>query len=589
MTKHWWTLLKYQKRILNDGIYKKTDIQLIISGTQKETKMKNKLWIVVILLSVLYICSVKIIAEAQDDTSIEMPELVPLTEASENAKQVYMQLMQAIYLTYNKDIGTANKNLSKARSLYDKLVKQVPDSAFVWYKRGQLRRQMQDINGAENDIRKALELNPSHTPATWQLAEILKDRASHSGGKYIRELFTTLKKVIELDPDHLNAHYRLADLAFGLDEYSTAEISYKALTRILPFEDHFHRRLGHIYYNMGRLQEAVDAYQRVVKIKSDDVEVLRILGRLNLNLDQPQEAIDTYQRVVKIKPDDIEALRALGHLYLTNDKFTDAQQSYQQLLGLVPNDIRGNLGLGLVYQELAQQAVRTENGTPSSEVDDLATLIQHAETYLERAIMLAKEVINKSENVAQRRNYQKLVTDAQFALANIYIIFEKLEKAKETFAKLLEDDPDHIDAMYGYASVYQTLGEFDQAETYLRKTLTLYPTHEYALNALGYLYAEQGKHLEEAEALIKRALKQSPDNGAFLDSLGWVLFKQGRFAESVTTLESANQHMPDNVEILMHLGDAYIKSGDAEKARRVWEQAQTIAPDNQEILERLKQ
>ena len=510
--------------------------------------MKNRLWIFLILWSVLYLFSIGVVAEAQDSPTIETAEQVTLTAASEDAKHVYTQLMHAVYLQ------AINKDLRAAESIYNKLVEQSPDSAYIWYKRGQLRTKVQDIRGAEIDTRKALELNPSYIPATWQLAQILVGRATYSG-KRIREALTTLKKVTELDPDHLNAHYMLADLAYELEQYPIAETSYKALTRILPFDPHFHRRLGHIYYR----------------------------------LEQPQEAIDAYQRVIRIKSDDLEALRALGQLYLTSGKFTDAQQSYQQLLALVPQDIRGNLGLGLVYQELAQQAIRSENGNSSNESVDLSTLIQKAETYLERAILLSKEFISKSDNASQREGYQKLVTDAQFALANVYIIFEKLDKAEEVFEQVLVDDPDHVEAMYGIASVYQTMGVFDKAETYLRKTLLLQPTHKYALNALGYLYAEQGTHLDEAEALIKRALKQAPTSGAFLDSLGWVFFKQGRFAESVTTLESANQYLPDNVEILMHLGDAYDKSGEPEKARRVWQQAQTIAPDNAEIQERLKQ
>ena len=94
------------------------------------------------------------------------------------------------------------------------------------------------------------------------------------------------------------------------------------------------------------------------------------------------------------------------------------------------------------------------------------------------------------------------------------------------------------------------------------------PAHKNALNALGYLYAQQGIHLDEAEALIKRALKKAPLEGAYLDSLGWVLFKQGKFAEAVTTLENANQQAPNNVEILMHLGDAYLKIDEPEKSSK---------------------
>ena len=511
--------------------------------------MKRNLWRFFILLSAVCIFLVGKGTDAQELSDLATPEQALLTEESEKAKQVYTQIMHAVYLqSFDRDLGGA-------RRLYDALVELTPNSAYVLFRRGQLRYRMQNVRGAEDDTRKALELNPSHVPATWQLAQILAHRAYYSGGKNVMEVLKTAKKVTELDPDHFMALQMLADLAFQLGEYTTAEAAYKSLTRIMPSEPNFHRGLGKLYNTLR----------------------------------QPQQAIDAYQRVVKIKPNDLEALRALGYLYLVPKKVAEAQQYFKRALTLEPQDIRSNLGMGLVLQELAQQALTSEDKNSQNESVDMSTIIRDAETYLGRAIYLSQDVINNTENQRRRFTYRKMATDARFALANVYFLFEKLEKAEDTFAQLLDDEPEHVGATYGIAAVYQTKEEFEKAETYLRKTLSLEPAHEYALNALGYLYAEQGTNLDEAEALVKRALKKSPTSGAYLDSLGWVFFKQGRIEEAVTTLESANEQSPNNVEILMHLGDAYLKNGEPEKARTVWQQAQTIEPDNDEIQERLKE
>jgi tetratricopeptide (TPR) repeat protein len=521
--------------------------------------MKSNLWVFLILLSVVCLFSTEKMADAQELMPLTT-EQVPLTEESEKAKQVYTQLMHAIYL-HSVYLHSSGKDVSAARltrRIYDALVKHVPDSAYIWYKRGQLRfdPRMGDIKGAEEDTLEALKLNPSHVPSNWQLAAILGSYASHSGRKnHIVEGLKAAKKVIELDPDHLGAHRQVANLAFELQEYDTAETSLKALTRIIPFEPEFHRRLGRLYLITNR----------------------------------PQESIDAYQRVIKINPNDLRTLRIIGRLYLETEKLAEAEQTFKHILSLVPQDVSGNLGLGLVLQRLAEQALTQGNKDPESEKVDLQTLIRDAETYLGRAIFFSKDFINNPRNDTQRAYFKRMAIDAQYALANVYFLFEKFNKAEETFVQLLADDPEHTGATYGIAAVYQTIGEFKKAETYLRKTLEIEPGHEYALNALGYLYAEQGTNLDEAEDLVKRALERAPTNGAYLDSLGWVFFKQGRFAEAVTMLENANQQLPGNVEILMHLGDAYLENGEPEKARGVWQQAQTIEPDNGEIQERLKQ
>ncbi len=511
--------------------------------------MKRKLRISIILIMAMCLFSIALVTDAQEEITVESPEFVPLTDASKKSKQVYAQLMHAVYSqAFNKDI-------SNAKRIYDELVIQAEDSAYVWYKRGKLLYLMQDIRGAELDTRQALKLNPSHIQATWQLAQILVDRSSHTGGRNIEEVLDTLGKVTELDPGHIMAHHMRGNLAYQNGQLDIAETSYKALTRIMPFEPSFHSRLG-------------DLYQR---------------------LEKPQEAIDAYKRVVKINPDDIRSLKSLAYLYLTNRVLEEAQQTYQQILSIEPQDVRSNLGLGLVFQEMAQRAVATENDNSPSEGKDKEELIQDAEKYLGRAIFLSLEIINRTENQRRRNQYNKILVDAQFALANVYFLFEDYEKSEELFLQVLENDSAHVGATYLLGAVYQTKDKFEDAEKYFRKVLSSQPTHADALNALGYLYAVRGVNLDEAEALIKRALQKFPKNGAYLDSLGWVYFKQGRVAESVTTLENANQEMPNNVEVLMHLGDAYHKHGELDKANRIWQQALTIEPDNSALQERLKQ
>ena len=486
---------------------------------------------------------------AQDVYPLETPELVTQSDVSDISK-IYSRMMAAVYLQrYTIDLSTS-------KQLYDELVVEAEDSAFIWYKRGQLRFQrLQDIRGAQKDVEKALEINPSYVPATWLLAQILAHRASYSGGREIKELMQTLKRVTELDADHYMAHRMLSDISFQLQDYNTAEISFKALTRIMPFQPQFHKSLGDLYIRQQKLQEAVEAYQRVIKIT----------------------------------PNDLNMLNTVGHIYFDIGKIKQAQESFMKAVEIEPNNVDANLGLGLVLQELAYEIRSQKNKDDNSESIDPVTLIRDAETYLGRAIFFSKEILDNQKSDAQHAFYLEKMLDAQYALANVYIIFQKHENAVEVFKQLLDEIPEHVGATYGIGSVYLTTGDFEKAETYLRKTLTMEPAHEFALNALGYLYAQQGIHLDEAEALIKRALKKAPTNGAYLDSLGWVFFKQGKIDEAVTTLERANQQAPNNVEILMHLGDAYLKKGEPEKAQSVWQQAQAIEPDNEDIHERLNQ
>jgi tetratricopeptide (TPR) repeat protein len=115
-------------------------------------------------------------------------------------------------------------------------------------------------------------------------------------------------------------------------------------------------------------------------------------------------------------------------------------------------------------------------------------------------------------------------------------------------------------------------GQTASAVEWLEQVLDEFPDDASALNDLGYLWAEQGKHLARAHRMIAGALRQDPDNAAYRDSLGWVLFQLGRVPEAVAELEKAAAKEPDPT-VLDHLGDARRAAGRLDQAREAWRRA----------------
>jgi tetratricopeptide (TPR) repeat protein len=111
-----------------------------------------------------------------------------------------------------------------------------------------------------------------------------------------------------------------------------------------------------------------------------------------------------------------------------------------------------------------------------------------------------------------------------------------------------------------------------EAEEYLEQVLDEFPEDPGAYNDLGYLWADQGKHLHRAKRMIELAVEAEPDNSAYRDSLGWVLFRLGQFDQAIVELEKAAAGRPDGV-ILDHLGDAYLKVGDRHRAKEAFGRA----------------
>ena len=512
----------------------------------------------------------------------ETPELVPLTDADTalnadmaRAADIYAKLMWAAYCS------TGDRNIRKSKAAYDALIEELElDSesiddkvlsasglSFIYTERAALRfSRLQNINGAEEDVEKAIELNPENIGAKWILAKVLKERFRSSidpngrGNRDTKALGEKMlligQQIIELDPDHSEAHNYLGSIAPYLGRIDLAITSFKALTRILPFRAEYHWELGQLYESQNRLAEALQSYERFITIRPEQISVWNRLGQLYLQTG-----------------DDSGAIRA----------FLTVLESFDS--GAVPRPsrnrgwtkIEANSGLSLAYQAQGN--------------------FEKAEHHITNAIALLEErarSMRGGTRSSRARSTERIelairIRDARYTLAQIYLRFNAPQKAVQTFAKILTIDDKYVPALTGIGIAYQMLDDVTRAENYLRKAIELSSQNELpdAYNALGYLYAEQGIKLDEAAVLVRRALKSAPTSGAYLDSLGLIYFKQGKLDAAIENLEQATHYLPDTPEILLHLADAYLEKGLKEKALQTLEHAVRIEPDNVELRQKL--
>ena len=454
------------------------------------------------------------------------------------------------------------QNIAAVKAVYDALINQtgvsgMMQSSVLYTERALLRfNKLQDLRGAEADCRQALTLNPENVQATWVLAQVLLRREfagtrTPNASLLQSEMFTLLKRVVHLDPDHGDGHQFLGYIASEFGQSALAITSFKALTRIEPYQPQFHEQLAELYEREG----------------------------------QTRLAIGSYERVATIQPTNVAIRNRLGGLYLREEDFGKALTAFQGVLDMVsgargepvPREWRGVLldthyGIGRTYQA----------------VDDF----EKAEFHLTKALALTLERTKRTRNQGERKELQARLTEVRYTLGLVYLRFQRPQKAVEVFEELLSVEANHVGALFSSGSAHQTLGNFQQAERLLRRAIVLEPNHANAANALGYLYAEQGVHLEEAAALVQHALKFAPTSGAYLDSLGYIYFKQGKLDEALELLEQASEQLPDTPEILLHLGAAYGEKGWMEKAVETLERAVQLTPEDSdigtEIRERLK-
>lgn len=124
-------------------------------------------------------------------------------------------------------------------------------------------------------------------------------------------------------------------------------------------------------------------------------------------------------------------------------------------------------------------------------------------------------------------------------------------------------------------------------EAVYKKILTLSPNNPYALNNLGYLYAEYGVNTQLAQDLCQKAVDLSPDNPGFRDSLGWAAFKNKDFPKAEEELKKSLA-MRDNVyDPHYHIATLYYATRQLGKAEEHYRNAIALKPDSAEALNNL--
>lgn len=394
------------------------------------------------------------------------------------------------------------------------------------------------------------------------LGEILKQQNKST------EFLPRLQALAEKDPRNAILQYFLADQYAAALRYTEAESLYKrtltanadaagylGLARIYRVQqkpEELLRMLAKGYDESGKLEglqtefKALLADQKLVEQLLQTARKLRqatppkldypaAYVAANLAADakvQEDFATEFYRFALSLKRDRAETiLEELGQYYISVKKYTAAAETFEELVnepGLAA--IKANsLFLLTQARELAGDTKGALEAIKSArEMMPEHPLLQYQEAWVYYHSQQYPEAIKRFEAVIAaypQAQFKSVVRRAQFSLSNIHVL----------------------------------LGQIRQGELILEQVLKETPDDPSVNNDLGYLYADQGKNLEQADRMIRKAIAAEPDNGAYLDSLGWVLFKQGKAQEAAPYLEKAVKNATSGGDETMwdHLGDVY--------------------------------
>ena len=444
--------------------------------------------------------------------------------------------------------------------------------AYIFSRRGKTAQ-------AKAVFEEVLRTEPTSEDAWIGLAEI---ELSKGNRERAIELYRQATRVL---PEGSLVHYELARLMVTPDD----------LTELLAKEDApFLYKLGVALSEMEKFDLAAAVFERIVGLRPTTVDGWLDPARYYVQTADYAQAVATLEKATTAMPDSLALYLFWGAAMERAERYGDAVTAYERGIALLPHEVDLYIYLGVSFEqrEMWDEAIDVyRRGLVGAGLDP--------ELYIRWGIVRGRQ--ERWYDAISR--YRKAVqVDSLNAGAFLYwgIALEKLEKWEGAIEKLARASQLDTHSLFYRGSCLEQAarargneGFFARAVDTFKELIQKSPSDAYALNYLGYMYAEKGIHLNEAVGLLQRAVSLDPDNGAFFDSLGWAHYQLGELQQAERFLAKAMEQMADHEEeeqavIYDHAGDIAHTLGKEDEAADHWRRALNLVPDDGEVRRKLQ-
>ena len=179
-----------------------------------------------------------------------------------------------------------------------------------------------------------------------------------------------------------------------------------------------------------------------------------------------------------------------------------------------------------------------------------------------------------------------------YDMANIYRSFKKYDNAIKNYSELLtkveQDSYAYSRILYRRGSCFERLGNYENADNDLLKSLKINPDAPYAMNYLAYSWLERNYKINEAMDMLKEAYKKKSNDPYIADSVGWGYYLVGDYINAEKYLKKALLLMPSDPIVNDHYGDVLWQLNRKLQAKYFWENVLELEETEDEMKKNIK-
>ena len=409
---------------------------------------------------------------------------------------------------------------------------------------------------------------------------VLKQRFVESGKRYsaqgdYRDAANQYRNALKIDKGYTDAHYRLAQAYEHLGQFNAAYAELTVTVALQPTNLNARIDLGNLLLSGGKTDEAEAQAKAVMAAQPNNPDAHALFSAIAIRRGQKSQALSEIQRALELDPNRAAFHQNLALLQAGDPaKGSTVEAELKKAVALDPKSANSKLLLAAFYlharrwaeaEQVSRDAVATDpKSIPARE--DLA------EVFLKQGNQSkAEEILRQASN--------DLAGDPQGVriLADYYLRFGQLQKAKAEFASLYAKYPKNIAVQKGYVRVLFEVNDYATARSILAGLMKTAGRDPEVAVLNGIILLNDGK-ASDAVNVIREAAKDAPGDAFVQYWLGKAAIAKGDTPLAVSSFRQAAQLNPSRLEAQEELSRIAVERGDMDLLADVANKTVASAP-----------
>ena len=232
-------------------------------------------------------------------------------------------------IPYVKRCLLLQRNSGEALETVNKALAVVGDNHLLYHQRGMIHTNSRNMEAAERDFRRAVELEPISFESNLSLATVFKRL------KRYQEALVYFDRLIEMNPENFVGWNGRADVEYRTGDYERAERHFTAAIFCAPDSNIFYRNRGMVRLKRGRIEEAFADFEedlRLGKSPRDTIRAMKESVKDYVVSGKPRDGLRILEKALEFDTQNADTLVGLLGLYTHLKEVKQADRATGKLL-----------------------------------------------------------------------------------------------------------------------------------------------------------------------------------------------------------------------------------------------------------------